>query len=62
MSYDFHPQKWQFIDNGSLNLSLDLIRFNYDDFRDITGGGVAGEEPFYSFTANVIKAYLSVWY
>ncbi|MES9971021.1 MAG: DUF3570 domain-containing protein [Candidatus Thiodiazotropha sp.] len=62
VSYDFHPQKWQFIDNGSLNLSLDLIRFNYDDFRDITRGGVAGEEPIYSFTANVIKAYLSVWY
>jgi hypothetical protein len=62
VSYDFHPTRWQFIDNGSLNLSFDLIRFQYDDFRDITSGGVAGEEPLYSFTANVIKAYLSVWY
>jgi hypothetical protein len=62
VSYDFHPERWQLIDSGSLNLSLDLIRFEYDDFRDITGGGVAGEEPLYSFTANVIKAYLSVWY
>lgn len=62
VSYDFHPERWQFIDNGSLNFSLDLIRFEYDDFRDITRGGIAGEEPLYSFTANVIKAYLSVWY
>jgi hypothetical protein len=62
VSYDFQPLKWQFIDNGSLNLSLDLIRFQYDDFRNISGGGVAGEEPLYSYTANVIKAYFSLWY
>jgi hypothetical protein len=62
VSYDFQPTRWQFVDNGSLNLSFDLIRFHYDDFRDITSGGIAGEEPLYSFTANVIKAYLSLWY
>lgn len=62
VSYEFNTERWQFIDNGSLNLSVDLIRFEYDDFRDITDGGVAGEEPLYSFTANVIKAFVSVWY
>jgi hypothetical protein len=62
LNYGIHSEKWPYIDNGSFNLSFDLIRFDYDDFRDITQGGVAGEEPFYSFTANVIKAYLSVWY
>ncbi len=62
VSYEIKPLNWQFIDNGSLNLSFDLIRFQYDDFRDITHGGVPGEEPLYSFTANVIKAFVSVWY
>jgi hypothetical protein len=61
-SYDFNTTKWQLIDKGSLNFSLDLIRFQYDDFRNITSRGIAGEEPLYSFTANVIKAYVSIWY
>lgn len=64
VSYEFKPSKWQFVDHGSLNFSLDFIRFSYDDFRDITVGGAVtpGEEPLYSFNANVIKAYLSIWY
>lgn len=62
VSYEFKPEQWQFIDRGSLNLSLDYIRFDYDDFRDVTAGGPAGEEPLFSFSANVIKAYLSIWY
>jgi hypothetical protein len=62
MSYEVKPDFWQFIDHGSLNLGYDYIRFEYDDFRDLTRSGVVGEEPFYSFSANVIKAYLSIWY
>lgn len=65
VSYEFKPSSWQFIDTGTLNFSLDHIRFNYDDFRDETAAGgtlAPGEEPFYSFTANVIMAYLSIWY
>lgn len=62
MSYEIKPNFWQFIDHGSLNLGYDYIRFEYDDFRDLTRSGVVGEEPFYSFSANVIKAYISIWY
>ncbi|MES9867309.1 MAG: DUF3570 domain-containing protein [Candidatus Thiodiazotropha sp. LLP2] len=62
MSYEIKPGFWQYIDHGSLNLAYDYIRFDYDDFRDLTRGGVVGEEPFYSFSANVIKAYVSIWY
>ncbi|MEJ2589989.1 MAG: DUF3570 domain-containing protein [Candidatus Thiodiazotropha sp.] len=62
VSYAFKPEQWQFIDRGSFNLSLDFIRFSYDDFRDVTAGGPVGEEPLLGFTANVIKAYLSIWY
>ena len=63
VSYEFKPVDWQFIDRGSLNFAFDYIKFDYDDFRDATdSSAVAGEEPLYSFSANVIKAYLSIWY
>lgn len=63
VSYLFKSASWQFIERGSFNFALDYIQFKYDDFRDITEeGSVVGEEPLYSFSANVIKAYLSIWY
>ncbi|MGD8908213.1 MAG: DUF3570 domain-containing protein [Chromatiales bacterium] len=64
VSYEFKPERWQFIDRGSFNFEFDHIRFDYDDFRDLTVEGTfaPGEEPLYSFSANVIKAFLSIWY
>ncbi len=62
LSYEIVKSGWRFIDRGSLNLSYDYIRFEYDDFRDLTSGALVGEEPLYSFSANVWKAYLSIWY
>jgi hypothetical protein len=64
VSYEFKPDKWQFIDKGSVNFQLDYIRFDYDNFRDLTAasGVTPGEEPLYSFDAHVIKVFLSLWY
>ncbi len=64
VSYEFKTEQWGFIDRGTLNFELDHIRFSYDNFRDLTASGSStpGEEPLYSFNANVIKAYLSIWY
>lgn len=63
VSYLFKTASWQFIERGSLNFAVDYIRFDYDDFRDLTAeGSVVGEEPLYGFSANVVKAYLSIWY
>ena len=64
VSYEFRPEQWQFVDHGSLNLEFDYLRFDYDNFRDLTASGsfTPGEEPLYSFTATVIKAYVSIWY
>ena len=37
--------------------------FDYDDFRDLTVTGVApGEEPLYSFGANVVQFFVSFWF
>ena len=60
-SYQF-GRAWKAIDRGSLNLELDWIRFDYDDFRDLTKSGDVGEEPLYSFDAQVIRFYTSFWF
>lgn len=62
VSYDMPKLGWGFIDEGSLNLSYDYVQFSYADFRDLTSAAPVGQEPLYSFSANIIKAYLSIWY
>lgn len=62
VSYEFAQGGWGFIDKGTLNFSYDIIQFNYDDFRDLVKGGNAGEEPLYSFSADVMQLYVSIWY
>lgn len=58
---------WRWIDRGSLNLSWDHIEFSYNNYRDATdsvldGNTAAGEEPLYSFGADVIQLFVSIWY
>ena len=63
LSYQFAQGGWGFIDRGSLNLGLDHVRYEYDDFRDLRADGVpAGSEPLYSYSANVLKLFISLWY
>jgi hypothetical protein len=64
VSYEFKPEKWGFIDHGSLNFEADFIRYEYENFRDLTvkGDYLPGAEPLYSFSANAIKAFISIWY
>ena len=60
-SYEF-GRAWSFIDRGSLNVELDWIRFDYDNFRDLTKEGDVGDEPLYSFNARVTRIYASFWF
>lgn len=41
---------------------LDHIQFNYNNFRDPTVDAAVGEEPFYGFSANVIRALFSAYF
>lgn len=50
------------VNASSLNLAWDHIQFDYDDFRNVLVNDGAGQEPFYAFSANVVKAYISIWY
>lgn len=62
-SYDFLPSGWRFVERGSVSFSYDYLQFDYEDFRDLTQASViAGDEPFYSFDANVIQLFVSFWF
>jgi len=60
-SYEF-GRSWSAIDRGSLNLQLDWIYFDYNDFRDLTQSGAVGDEPLYDFDAWVTRLFLSIWF
>ncbi len=59
VSYEF-PKGWWKIDRGSINLSLNRILFDYEDFTDKRP--VVPKGTPYSFTANVLQFYVSIWY
>jgi hypothetical protein len=42
-SYDIVRGGWKFIERGTLNVIVDHMMFDYEDFRDLrVTGGVAG--------------------
>jgi len=62
-TYEFARGGWKFIKKGTLNLFYDRMEFDYEDYRDARDTSlVAGTEPFYAFGANVIQAFVSVWF
>jgi hypothetical protein len=70
-SYEFASNGWKFIKKGTLNLHVDFIQFEYDDFRDARFSmrptddplfRPAGSEPFYSFDATVYQLFVSIWF
>ncbi len=47
---------------STVNLFVDHYWFTYDDFRDLTSNAAAGTEPLYSFDANVVQLFISLWF
>lgn len=61
VSYEVNPG-WSLVDKASINFQYDRISFDYKDFRDLSQSGTVGNEPLYSFTADVLQLYFSIWY
>ena len=70
-TYEFARTGWRFVKKGTLNIFYDRMQLDYDDFRDATFSQLpsddpnrraVGEEPFYSFGANIIQAFVSIWF
>ncbi|GAB2190369.1 hypothetical protein MAH1_19770 [Sessilibacter sp. MAH1] len=66
ISYELKAKWLSAFDKTTINLQYDRIEFDYDNFRDLTanqnGEFAIGEEPLYSFEADVVRLYLSFWY
>ena len=62
-SYDIVRGGWKFVERGTVNVILDHMMFDYENFRDLRGtGAVPGSEPLYSFDANVVQVFVSFWF
>lgn len=63
LSYDFIENGWHSIDKGTVNVAWDRIMFDYDDFRDLRNTvAPPGSEPLYSFDADVLQLFVSIWF
>jgi hypothetical protein len=62
-SYEFHPGWPHFVEKGSLNLDLERLFIDYEDFRDVLDTQYkAGQEPLYTLDATVAQFFISFWY
>jgi hypothetical protein len=59
-TYELPKLSW--LRKSTVNLYVDYLQFDYDDFRDVTAGGTVGAEPLYSFDANVVRLFFSGWF
>ncbi len=63
VTYEFETNWLPGFKRGSLNLFMDYIKFEYDDFRNVLATGQApGQEPLYSFDAWVTRFFVSFYY
>ncbi len=53
---------WSFLQRSTVNLYVDHVMYQYEDFRDVRAGGTPGTEPVYEFNANVIRLFFSGWF
>jgi hypothetical protein len=62
-SYEFRPSWPHFLERGTLNLDVQRMRINYEDFRNnLATNAIPGMEPLYSINANIMQFFISVWY
>ena len=63
VTYEFAKNGYGFIDKGSVNFFYDRIQLDYNNFSDLRGTYTPGvDEPLYSFSADVIRAFVTLWY
>jgi len=62
VSYEFLDGQWKFLESGRVNLYYDRMFFDYTDFSNVLEGGPPGQEPLYSFTADIWQLFVSFWF
>ena len=63
VTYEFEVTWIPGFKRGSINLFVDYIDFQYEDFRDATATGhTPGSEPLYEFDSTVTRLFISLFY
>ncbi|MGX5173486.1 DUF3570 domain-containing protein [Aliikangiella sp. IMCC44653] len=63
IAYTKELKGWELLDKFTANVSFDRIYFDFEDFKDLrVEVDTPGDEPLYSYNANVIRIYFSVFY
>jgi len=62
VSYELRFSASAWLKKSSINLDFDHVAFDYQDFRNVLADAPVGDEPFYAFSANITRLYLSVFY
>ncbi len=61
-SFEENLKSSETFDKYLVNLSLDFINFEFDNFRDLRVSATPGTEPLYEFDAVVVRFFVSVFY
>jgi hypothetical protein len=61
-AWEFRVARLAWLQKASVNLRYDYMMIQYDDFRDVGAGGVAGAEPLYDMNASFIQVFVSAWF
>ena len=61
-SREFATGGWHWIDKGTMNFSWDHVEYDYSDYRNALVAGPPDTQPLYSFGADIIQVFVSIWY
>jgi hypothetical protein len=62
LAYEWKFSQTAMFKKSSVHFEYDYMKFDYDDFRDVTAQTLVGEEPLFGFSASALKIYASIWY
>lgn len=60
VSYEIKQGVIPFVKRLQFSVLADYLNYEYENFRDVNAGGIAGQEPLYDFTAWVTRTSLIV--
>ncbi len=61
-TYQFMPNGWWLLENGTVNFYYDLMMFSYDEYTENRPGTTLATEELFEFDAQVYRAYVSFWF
>ncbi|MBV1878687.1 MAG: DUF3570 domain-containing protein [Pseudomonadales bacterium] len=62
ISYQFNKQPFLIFSSGTINLNIDYLQFQYEDFSNVLKGQALGSEPLYELDVVVTRAFISLFF